>query len=175
MFRQFDKLGSQRKVSVSALIIWGKKPDLTFKTPTYENRDASFFPARQGGDNKDIRAEGPYPLFILLENTSLEVEASKRGELATGLPRILPLKRPKVLQGLRTWGLIPYISFLTGFIVLTVKILGGWITINSKAWFKNLVKDISSILLYLRSLSGVLKRVNRIDSNMYCKPILPSL
>jgi len=41
-------------------------PNLAFKAPTYENRDASFFPARQGGNNKDIRAAVPYLLFIVL-------------------------------------------------------------------------------------------------------------
>jgi len=65
LFRQFDGVGSQRKVSVCAPMYRVEMPNLTFKAPTYEKRDSSFFPARQGGNNKKyIRAVEPYLLSI---------------------------------------------------------------------------------------------------------------
>lgn len=41
-----------------------KEPNPAFEAPTYEDRDASFFPARQGGSH--ILAKRPYLLFIVL-------------------------------------------------------------------------------------------------------------
>jgi len=55
-------------------------------------------------------------MFIPLENTLWQ---------ATGLFQTLSHKRPKVLRGLRTRGLIPRVSFLTGFIVIPTAFAEG--------------------------------------------------
>lgn len=96
-------------MSVSVPRLWGEKPNLVFKAPTYENREASFFPARQGG-NKNIVAAGPYLLFI----------------------------------------------------VLTVKVLGEWITIkNLTTQLNNPVENISTALIF--RLPNIFNGVNYIN------------
>lgn len=65
MFRQSIRIGSLRKVSV-CVPLSGIMPNLTFRAPTCPKRDASSFPARQGGSyNNNLAAAGPYLILAL--------------------------------------------------------------------------------------------------------------
>jgi len=66
LFRQSEDLGRPRKAGVSASVE-RKKPNLVFRSPTYKDRDASFFPARQGGGSYECEwATRPFLPFIVL-------------------------------------------------------------------------------------------------------------
>lgn len=66
MNRQLDnKLGSQRKVSVSAPKLREKKPNLIFKAPTYKLWDSSILSTRQGGPHYST-ALGLFLIFLAL-------------------------------------------------------------------------------------------------------------
>ncbi len=62
--RQLDKLGSQRKVSVSVPKL-REKPNLAFKAPTYNLKDSRFLSTRQGGSHNPAAA-GLFLIFLAL-------------------------------------------------------------------------------------------------------------
>ena len=60
---QLDNLGSQRKVSVSSPK--GRKPNLSFKAPTYSFRDSRHLSTRQGGA-QNLAVAGLFLIFLAL-------------------------------------------------------------------------------------------------------------
>ncbi len=83
--RQLDKLGSQRKVSVS-VPKFREKPNLTFKAPTYNLRDSRFLSTRQGGSHNPAAA-GLFLIFLALAGKINRMKDNNRLDKQTLQPR----------------------------------------------------------------------------------------